>query len=189
MLVELDALSGSAARASKLLNLPEPICVEVKPLFGAPSLVRDGQISWVRAPLDQRVMHCRIAPRRHAKIDQPAGSSYVNTTPTTVPVVALPTAKTPDCESVIPMGNAAPPGEMPNVPPLTTSYGRICVKSHVAPLPTIKNRGPVSHDSYDLYVGACSVPPPPHPSSSVAHPDRLNANALRRVNLLMGRQE
>ena len=69
----------------------------------------------------------------------------MKTTPAALPADALPTAKIPDLDKVIPTGNAEPLSETPNVPPRVTSGGRPVVKSQVPLLPTTKYRGLTFH--------------------------------------------
>jgi hypothetical protein len=71
--------------------------------------------------------------------DFQAGSAYVKTTPVTAPVaVALPIARIPFADNVMPSGSAGPDVETPNVPPLATPFGSVADKSKVEALPAEK---------------------------------------------------
>jgi hypothetical protein len=62
-------------------------------------------------------------------------------TPGVEPTVALAlTDNTPLAASVMPLGNAAPLAETPNVPPRTTPVGRVSLRFQVDARPVTKDR-------------------------------------------------
>jgi hypothetical protein len=108
------------------------------------------------------------------------GASYVKTTPVTVPRVAVPTARIPLDERLIPAGRRAPLGSTPKVPPRVTPVGRVELMSKVAPLLTV-SAGTFGVQAAGAAgagagagggVGAGEFPtgdeasPPPHPASA-----------------------
>jgi hypothetical protein len=62
----------------------------------------------------------------------------VKTTPVTAPVGAVPTARIPDADNVIPVGKGWPLGEIPKVPPCRTPLGSVAARLTVDPLPAMK---------------------------------------------------
>ena len=126
-------------------------------------------------------------------------------TPTTGPGAALPIASIPACDSVIPVGRAAPSAETPKFPPLTIPFGSVAVKSIVARPPSMKYREPTFQATTALVegvvegdvpgagaavlsldaVGSCgstaATSVSQQPASSVAQPTAPIARALLRL--------
>jgi hypothetical protein len=78
----------------------------------------------------------------------------VKTTPVTSPTVAVPTARMPGGDKVMPAGSGVPLEEMPKTPPLLMLLGKLAAKSRTAPLPTAKYSKPTLHASGGAGEGA-----------------------------------
>ena len=118
----------------------------------------------------------------------------------TVPIDALPTARTPPLDSVIPAGSDAPPESKPKRPPFVMPTGRVVERLNVELVPTRRGGTEGFHVSgagggvgtgggvgVGVGVGAGADPsgddaslPPPHPASVVTATARLCFSRRRR---------